>query len=80
MTDPITCIDCGANAPDTNTQHTLISKSFGWRLSRRAGPGGRMLLEWRCPSCWREHKEVLERAASQTVGKHTRVSRKSNRP
>jgi hypothetical protein len=75
MSDPITCADCGAKAPETNTQHTLISKSFGWRLSRRAGPGGRMTLEWRCPTCWHKHKTVLEGAPGQTA---RRVSPESN--
>jgi hypothetical protein len=56
MSQRPTCIDCGANAPDTNTNYTLISTSFGWRLTRRALPGGGQAVEWRCATCWRKHK------------------------
>jgi len=80
MSDPVTCVDCAAKAPQTNTQHTLISNSFGWRLSRRVQPGGTTTLEWRCPSCWRKHKTVLERAPGQKVGKRAQVSPKSDSP
>jgi hypothetical protein len=51
-----TCIDCGAAAPETNTNYTLISTSFGWRLTRRTLPGGVKIVEWRCSNCWRKHK------------------------
>ncbi|HLK38266.1 MAG TPA: hypothetical protein VKU41_15995 [Polyangiaceae bacterium] len=50
------CIDCGATAPETNTNYTLISTSFGWRLTRQTQPGGSVTVEWRCATCWRKHK------------------------
>jgi hypothetical protein len=56
-----TCVDCGAQAPDTNTNFTLISSSFGWRLRKVQDR-----MEWRCPTCWRTHKTGAARTA--TVG------------
>jgi len=50
------CVDCHRVAPQTNTAHTLLSKSFGWRLSRSKGPGSAAGVEWRCPPCWRLRK------------------------
>jgi hypothetical protein len=54
--DRPTCIGCGAHAPNTDTNYTLISATFGWRLSRRILPDGSRAAEWRCPSCWSAHK------------------------
>ncbi len=57
MVDRPTCIACGAHAPNTDTNYTLISATFGWRLTRRAVlPDGTRAVEWRCPSCWSTHK------------------------
>jgi hypothetical protein len=56
MVERPTCIDCGATAPDTDTNYTLISSSFGWRLTRRVGADGSRAAEWRCPNCWNKHK------------------------
>jgi len=60
------CIQCGAQAPPTDTNYTLISAKFGWRLSREVRPDGTLLLEWRCPGCWQAHKEAkrIERASN----------------
>jgi hypothetical protein len=55
-TERATCTDCGERAPATNTNYTLISTNFGWRLSRRVAPDGTKVAEWRCPACWRKHK------------------------
>jgi hypothetical protein len=54
--DRETCADCGKEAPQTETNYTLISAQFGWRLTRSKGPTGELVVEWRCPSCWREYK------------------------
>jgi hypothetical protein len=54
--DRETCADCGKEAPQTETNYTLISAQFGWRLTRSKTPSGDLLVEWRCPSCWREYK------------------------
>jgi hypothetical protein len=51
------CDGCGASAPETNTDYTLISRSFGWRLTRRTLPNGALAMEWRCASCWKKYKE-----------------------
>jgi hypothetical protein len=56
MSDRPICVGCTAIAPETNTSHTLISASFGWRLSRRRLQDGTYALEWRCSDCWRKHK------------------------
>jgi hypothetical protein len=49
-----TCSDCGATAPETTTNYTLISSTFGWRLTRE---GTDRVARWRCPACWRAFKE-----------------------
>jgi hypothetical protein len=64
MSQSPTCIDCGAIAPETNTNYTLISTSFGWRLTRRTLPGGEVTTEWRCAACWRKHKSRAAVAAN----------------
>jgi hypothetical protein len=56
--DRPTCIGCGTHAPNTDTNYTLISATFGWRLTRRVLPDGTRAVEWRCPSCWNTHKNV----------------------
>jgi hypothetical protein len=50
-----TCADCGKDSPETETNYTLISAQFGWRLTRAYTDDG-LVVEWRCPECWREHK------------------------
>ena len=51
------CGDCGVDAPETHTAHTLIGTKHGWRLSRTRLPtGDGYLLRWRCPPCWASHK------------------------
>jgi hypothetical protein len=50
------CVGCGKSAPKTETNYTLISPKYGWRLSREKLPNGSYRAEWRCPNCWREKK------------------------
>src|SRR5271154_411716 len=50
------CISCGKAAPATETNYTLISAKFGWRLTRSPGADGTISLAWRCPTCWHEWK------------------------
>jgi hypothetical protein len=57
MRDRQTCIDCGKQSPETETNYTLISAQFGWRLTRRKTESGDFVVEWRCPDCWRKHKQ-----------------------
>jgi len=51
------CVGCADLSPPTHSSHTLISSQHGWRLSRRLSTRGEYLYEWRCPKCWRRHKE-----------------------
>src|SRR5258708_4333201 len=62
MTGRPRCIDCGASAPETNTNYTLISSTFGWRLTRRLLTDGTRAVEWRCPACWRAHQNARQGA------------------
>jgi hypothetical protein len=50
------CIDCKARSPETDTNYTLISSRYGWRLSRHIASDGTFVVEWRCPRCWERHK------------------------
>jgi hypothetical protein len=52
------CVDCKGLAPATNTNYTLISAAFGWRLTRGVASDGLATMEWRCPTCWDAHKRA----------------------
>lgn len=56
MKERQTCIDCAKRSPETETNYTLISAQFGWRLTRQRSPTGDISVEWRCPDCWRAFK------------------------
>ncbi|RYG63990.1 hypothetical protein EON77_20260, partial [bacterium] len=56
MRDREVCVDCRRLSPETETNYTLISAQFGWRLSRTRLPDGTIDVAWRCPSCWTTHK------------------------
>jgi hypothetical protein len=62
MFDRPSCVDCRRVAPQTNTAHTLLSASFGWRLSRCKAADGAEGVEWRCPVCWRARKLAADKA------------------
>ena len=51
------CVDCSIPSPPTSTSYTLISASFGWRLTRDVNAEGLAIMEWRCPSCWEAYKK-----------------------
>jgi hypothetical protein len=55
------CVDCGTGQPETDTNYTLISSRYGWRLSRRFERDGTKVMEWRCPGCWVRHRDGLRR-------------------
>ena len=57
MRDRQTCSDCGKMSPETETNYTLISAQFGWRLTRSRAENGDLIVEWRCAECWRDHKK-----------------------
>ena len=52
------CMDCASCAPPTDTNFTLISAKFGWRLTRTVDANGRASINWRCPACWERHKNL----------------------
>jgi hypothetical protein len=58
MSDRQTCVDCQKPSPETDTNYTLISAQYGWRLHRATRPDGTHVMEWRCPSCWVKFKEA----------------------
>jgi hypothetical protein len=66
MRDRQTCIGCGKKSPETETNYTLISAQFGWRLTRYKNAEGAIVIEWRCPSCWREYKKAKGGEATST--------------
>jgi hypothetical protein len=63
MDDRPKCVGCGSEAPSTHSNYSLISSSFGWRLVRVTLPDGSRRAEWRCPVCWRSHREGKPSAA-----------------
>jgi hypothetical protein len=52
------CCDCRARSPETDTNYTLISSRYGWRLSRHVASDGTFIVEWRCPRCWERYKKA----------------------
>ncbi len=50
------CVACGKVSPATDSDYTLISARFGWRLSFARTADGKRLTQWRCPDCWQAHK------------------------
>jgi hypothetical protein len=72
-------VTCGKQAPETETNYTLISAQFGWRLTRYKRADGTLVLEWRCPTCWREFKRSRN-GASTNGPPASSGSRVSDRP
>lgn len=46
------CVGCDALSPPAETNFTLISVRYGWRLFRGKRADGTQIYEWRCPACW----------------------------
>jgi hypothetical protein len=63
--DRQTCVGCGKKSPETETNYTLISAQFGWRLTRYKSPEGALIVEWRCPTCWRDYKRARTTPAEE---------------
>ena len=51
------CIDCRIESPEVETNYTLISARHGWRLARTADAEGKLVMSWRCPTCWARFKK-----------------------
>jgi hypothetical protein len=65
------CVDCSVTSPPAETNFTLISARFGWRLSREVDArSGELMFEWRCPECWAQFRV---RRAREARGKMTRT-------
>ncbi len=58
------CCQCGAHAPHSNTNYTLISQT-GWRLTRARSTGA-VVMEWRCPACWAKRRKATSRSSWPT--------------
>lgn len=65
------CVDCRAKSPVVETEYTLISSRFGWRLTRRTERDGALTLEWRCPACWQRRKAERQLAMTPSEGNAT---------
>ncbi|MFI5301453.1 MAG: hypothetical protein ACHREM_25480 [Polyangiales bacterium] len=61
------CADCKKPSPETDTNYTLISSRYGWRLTRSRGPDGKAIVEWRCADCWRKYKAASGDPPSGTM-------------
>jgi hypothetical protein len=72
------CVGCRRTAPEVETDYTLISGRFGWRLSRRLARDGTLFMEWRCPDCWQRFKE--ERALAMTPSEGVPMFRDDDKP
>jgi hypothetical protein len=56
------CVSCGARAPVTETDYTLIGAKHAWRCKKvAASADGAELprLEWFCPTCWKEQRSTV---------------------
>ena len=62
------CIGCRVTSPSVETEYTLISNRFGWRLTRRTDKSGVLVLEWRCPACWARYKQERSLAMTPSEG------------
>jgi hypothetical protein len=63
------CEDCGTNAPASDTNYTVVTSRYGWRLTRvslvsEQGDPPVHAVQWRCPSCWQRYQgRAVARAA-----------------
>ncbi len=51
-------MDCRTQSPQADNDYALIDGAIGWRLTRSKAADGSVVREWRCPSCWAEHKRT----------------------
>jgi hypothetical protein len=74
------CVGCRARSPEVETEYTLISSRFGWRLTRRFDKDGRFAMEWRCPTCWQRYKSEKQLATTPSEGLPAYSEERSERP
>jgi|HubBroStandDraft_1064217.scaffolds.fasta_scaffold366102_1 hypothetical protein len=72
------CVDCRTLAPQTNTYYTLIGPIHSWRMSRASQPDGEVLIEWRCPTCWRRFKAAAAITGTYPSSGKLQASRAAN--
>ena len=70
------CTGCGVHAPQTDTDYTLISSRFGWRV-RRYVEGDEPITEWWCPACWAELKRTTDGPISSARPGRIRIAKKA---
>jgi hypothetical protein len=71
------CVSCGALAPETTTEYTLIGPAHGWRLQRRTTEDGSFVLEWSCAQCWRRIRTEREERGSEPAREPPRTAYRS---
>jgi hypothetical protein len=76
--EPI-CVDCNKTSPPTRTEHTLLSAEHGWRLHKGQSTDGTVVMQWRCPTCWRNYKRG-QPAASPPPSSQTPTKEPSEAP
>jgi len=47
-------VNCGAQAPVTETDYTLIGSKHAWRCKKTVDESGNPKLQWYCPACWKK--------------------------
>ena len=67
-------MNCQAQSPETESEYTLISAQYGWRLARSKARDGTLLLEWRCPSCWAKYKAAQPGTGDAPPASHERAT------
>ncbi len=82
MLQPEACATCGKTPPTVDTNYTLFSSKFGWRLDQHRNADGTIHIDWLCPDCWKARKTGPSRApaASATTSERDRAPASSTRP
>ena len=67
------CVDCGMLSPRTPSPAPgSVSQSATWRLNRKPTRDGRLVSEWRCPTCWGQRSQALQ-SAQNTLARGGRI-------
>ncbi len=64
------CRDCGVEAPESDTNYTLISGS-GWRVEAATDEIGRRVALLRCPACSKRHRDAMRPAGRSSDSSHS---------
>lgn len=74
------CSLCRAVSPVTQTNYTLISSKYQWRMEVISGADGQKEPRWYCPDCWQKLKQIRGASAPSRPSISLEVERPSNRP